>query len=201
MPKSVVEASRIPLGLTGAEGGTPPSKSKFLTSFHMEHQLQTQWCWAAVTASVAKYYSLSTWTQCRVVNTVLVLNVCCANATMCNKPSRLDLALGAVKALAPNGYVATNLLWSVLVAELEANRPVGVRINWSDNSGHFLVIDGYTDTGMVEVEDPWYGHSSVPFTQFLTAYLGTGRWSHSYKTVRPGPGALPAGAPNGNSNC
>ena len=41
--------------------------------FVMQHQQQTQWCWAAVSVSVSHYYSpWSGWTQCAMVNAELV---------------------------------------------------------------------------------------------------------------------------------
>jgi len=42
-------------------------KAWHLLDFSMQQQDQTNWCWAAVAASVVRYYHADTqWTQCRI---------------------------------------------------------------------------------------------------------------------------------------
>ncbi len=48
--------------------------------FWMQHQQQTNWCWAAVATSVSHFFNpASTWTQCAVANGELNRNDCCGS--------------------------------------------------------------------------------------------------------------------------
>ena len=155
-------------------------------SFTMQHQQQTQWCWAAVSTSVSVYYDASsTWTQCTVVNAELGQTTCCSSGSSaaCNQPWYLDLALMRTGNLTvvSNGTTA----FASIRTEIDAGRPLGVRIGWSGGGGHFVVIEGYKpDPGSerVAVEDPWYGASDLALTAFTSSYQGTGSWTHSYTT-------------------
>jgi Papain-like cysteine protease AvrRpt2 len=156
-------------------------------SFTMQHQLQTNWCWAAVSTSVSHYYdSSSTWTQCAVANAELGQTTCCANggSSACNQSWYLD------KALARTGNFVS---WSgpadfsSVDTEIDAGRPVGVRIGWSGGGGHFVVIAGYDEallarTDYVAIADPWYGSSDVAWDTFKTSYQGSGTWTHTFYT-------------------
>lgn len=181
MPTSVLQSSIMPLGLSAVPIGGEPPVNKSL-NFTVQHQRQTQWCWAAVTSSVAAYYKRSDWSQCRVVNVALGQAVCCGNgsSTECNKPWYLDKALdlvGNLDALAPQA-----LPLQQIKGEIDANHPIGVRIGWSGGGGHFIAIGGYSEN-LVHVHDPWYGESSKNYMEVLTSYQGIGRWTHSYRTA------------------
>jgi hypothetical protein len=57
--------------------------------FTMQHQLQSEWCWAAVSVSVAHYYDArSPWTRCKMVNAQTGNTTCCENggSDACNQP-------------------------------------------------------------------------------------------------------------------
>jgi hypothetical protein len=65
-------------------------------SFQVQQQLESEWCWAAVSTSVAHYYApSSSVTQCLVVNQQLKRTDCCSNPSSnpCNQPGYLDQAL------------------------------------------------------------------------------------------------------------
>jgi hypothetical protein len=67
--------------------------------------------------------------------------------------------------------------------EIDARRPVGLRIGWRGGGGHFIAIEGYRGDGnAVAVEDPWYGTSDVEAATLRTAYQGAGTWTHVYYT-------------------
>jgi hypothetical protein len=69
-------------------------------------------------------------------------------------------------------------------AEVDAGRLVGVRIGWSGGGGHFVILEGYEETGggFVHVEDPWFGASYITDATIRTSYQGTGSWTHTYFT-------------------
>ncbi len=151
--------------------------------FAVQPQQQSEWCWAAVTASVAGYYQQLGWTQCGVVNATRGVGSCCqsGSSASCNQPWYLDQSLTKIGDLAQ--MVQQYLPWSQLVSEIDAGRPVGVRIGWTNGGGHFIAVDGYSATGVVDVQDPWYGHSSVDYQTFVSAYQGAGSWTDSYLTT------------------
>src|SRR5262245_35787098 len=72
------------------------------TGLTVEHQQQTNWCWAAVSNSVSRYYDpSSTWSQCTIANAELGHSSCCTNggSAACNQPWFLDRALTRVGCL------------------------------------------------------------------------------------------------------
>lgn len=97
----VFEQTRQPLDLSGEPAfgsGVLPGMGQTL-NFVMEPQMQTEWCWAAVAVSVARFYQpTNTIEQCQVVNGELGRDDCCGGGvfTGCNIPYTLDTALGQV---------------------------------------------------------------------------------------------------------
>jgi hypothetical protein len=154
-------------------------------SFQMQHQQQANWCWAAVSTSVALYYDpLSNWTQCTVANGELARTDCCGAgaSTSCNVYGYLDSALARVGHLDHmDGSVAG---FQAVDDETDAGRPLGVRVAWSGGGAHFLAIIGYLEDvqNYVAVDDPIYGKSDVSYDTLRTSYQGSGTWTHSYYT-------------------
>lgn len=148
----------------------------------MQHQQQTQWCWAAVAASVSAFFDADTdWTQCLIVNAELGRDDCCANggSANCNRPWYLDRSLSRTGNLQTWSSGAGTL--ADVMSEINDNRPLCARIGWSGGGGHFLAIDGFNcELVMVAVDDPWYGASDVVLSTFQTAYQGSGSWTHTY---------------------
>lgn len=162
----------------GLQAGGPPLS----LPFNMQRQLQSQWCWAATSASVSLFYnSGSGWTQCLVAEQIMGTG-CCGNPTPCNNPSYLDQALTVT-----NNYVALSgpITFQQVSVELSAGRVIGVRVGWYGGGGHFMVIYG-SDTingvNYYSIDDPIYGKSQITEAAFLSAYQGAGRWTHTYTT-------------------
>jgi Papain-like cysteine protease AvrRpt2 len=152
----------------------------------MQHQEQTNWCWAATAASVSAFFNPSTtWTQCKIVNAELGRTGCCTNgsSSYCNISWYLDRALTRTGNFVSMSWGTGTM--SDVKNEIDNNRPLGVRIGWSGGGGHFVALDGYSQTfNMVAVDDPWYGASDVDLAVFQTSYQGSGSWTHSYR-VKP----------------
>jgi hypothetical protein len=155
----------------------------------MQTQTREEWCWAAVSVSVSRFYEAqSPWTQCRLVNSELGLTNCCSGASAaCNQPWYLEFGLQRVKHLAVK--LGSSVSFADVGSELEARRPLACWIRWPDGTGHFVVLNGYaTDFGAtppaqwVSVQDPRYGHSDYPYLKFLTSYRKVGTWVFSYFT-------------------
>ena len=152
--------------------------------FSMQHQQQTNWCWAAVSTSVALFYNpASTWTQCAVANGELNRNDCCGAgaAGACNVYGFLGSSLTRVGHL--DHQTGSTATFAQVQTEVNNGRPLCIRTAWSGGGAHFLAIIGFRIlNNMLAVDDPWYGKSDVSYTTFTTAYQGTGSWTHSYYT-------------------
>jgi len=149
-------------------------------NFSMQHQQQTQWCWAATACSISAFFNPNTqWIQCRLVNAELGRSDCCNNGSSndCNKPWYLDKALTRTGNLQSFSAGAASI--EDILKEIENGNPICVRIGWHGGGGHAVAIEGYNyDLNMVAVEDPWYGSSDVTLDTFKNAYKGSGTWTH-----------------------
>jgi papain like cysteine protease AvrRpt2 len=187
----LIDRTRVPLAAPAdrdlGEAPRAALPSWVRLNFAVQHQLQDQWCWAAVSTSIAVHYGSSRWTQCSVVNSELGQSTCCedGSAGACNQPWYLDRALKRVGALGKVEKGKPKNLDKVR-KEIDGRRPVGIRIGWSGGGGHFVTIEGYrSDSGTIAIEDPWYGASDVPFGAMAGSYQGSGSWTHTYFTRKP----------------
>jgi|SRR5947209_2882588 len=158
----------------------------------MQPQKQDQWCWAAGSVSIARFYGLNAWTQCLLANHEFGETTCCDDgaADACDKPWYPNRSLQTVGCF--GGYRAGPLTVAEIAAELSANRPVGVGISWSGEGGHFIVISAVDDgTRIVRVDDPWYGRAEIEYDMICNAYRTSGIWTDVYLT------ATSAGPPGG----
>ncbi len=156
-------------------------------NFAMEHQSQDQWCWAATSFSVDRYFNNATsWSQCKVVNAELGQTGCCNNGSTaaCNKPWYLDRALQRVGNL--DAVSSGKPGFSGVKTEIDQSQPLCLRIGWNGGGGHFVAISAYDENGgnpLITVDDPWYGRSTgVSFNNFPSSYHGGGTWTHTYTT-------------------
>jgi Papain-like cysteine protease AvrRpt2 len=155
--------------------------------FQVQAQQQTQWCWSAVTVSVAGYYSAaSPWQQCTLAATMLNQQGCCppGASAACNQPFVLDQPMQRVGVLGAS-FQGT-LPFEGVEEQVQAQRPVGVRIGWYQGGGHFVTLYGTWEaqdgTPWVYVSDPMFGGSVYPYWNFATAYRGAGSWTNTYTT-------------------
>lgn len=155
--------------------------------FRIQRQPQSQWCWAACSVSVRRYYRpASTLTQCQLVNSRRGRNDCCTNgsSSACNRP---DDTRGVLDSL---GHLNTRTNSSVSYQDLRhqsnAGRPTFLRIRWSGGGSHAVLATGVEDGNFVIVCDP--GRSSaadpnlgttsvVAYNTLRTAYNGSGSWT------------------------
>jgi hypothetical protein len=182
----------------------PPSAPGRQLKFTMECQKASQWCWAAVAVSVARFYSPATpRQQCTLASEVLC-RTCCGGSdecgaddhpSGCDRPYLVYHPLGAVGHLheiraAPIALPAAPDTLTVQ-GEVDSRRPVVCRIGWKDGGGHFVVLHGYDLSGatpLVHVADPVNdknGTSIYSLREFREGYRnGDGAWTHTY-TTRP----------------
>ena len=183
----IVNATSVPYASTLKEfpwwGSLFTSKQ---LNFSMELQVASNWCWAATSKSVSRYYwFLSGWTQCTIANAELNRTDACNTPipSGANVPWYLDRALSRT-----NNFVSITggqATFAQIRAEIDAGRPMGARIGWSGGGGHFMVIYGYATwfgEEYVDIDDPIYGKSHLTLADFSTNYQGSGTWTHYYIT-------------------
>jgi hypothetical protein len=176
----------LPAPAPAVAAAAPGGAGSGALPFVMQAQLQSNWCWSAVTTSVSHFFNGgSAWTQCSLASTELGL-ACCpvgSNPGGCNVPWYLDRALQQTNNF--NRIVAGAAAFTDVETEINSTRPLGVRIAWLGGGGHFVSITGYSSsaaTDYVTVDDPIYGHSTLLYSALCTNYQGNGSWTHSYWT-------------------
>lgn len=164
----------------GPRASTPPYVG---TSFQMETQCESEWCWAAVSSSVDHYFQPGSYsTQCGIASQVIPGN-CCEHPDRFDQPEMLQDALDAVGRL--RGITGL-LTFDQLQAEINADHPVCIRIAWDDGGAHYVALTGYqvltSGVRTVDVADPFYANSTEDFDMFPSYYHGGGRWTASFLT-------------------
>jgi hypothetical protein len=187
---SLVQPRAAPLG--GAGSGS-------LGGFSVQTQLQNQWCWAAVSTSVAVFFGSTQWTQCSVATTQFPGLACCgADASGgCNQPWYLDRALIQVGHF--GSLTVPNAAYAVVMTEINGGRPLCCRIQWAGGGAHFVALGGWSQapdgTDFVDVYDPYYGFVQTSYTDFCSSYRSPGdTWTHTYFTVSAVVAAAAGGA-------
>jgi hypothetical protein len=144
----------------------------------MEKQQTDNWCWAAVSVSVRKFYGLpGPTTQCQQVERLLNKTTCCADSNSCDKrfiidPAIFSLSLGV-------------FMFAAVKQQIDIGRVVTALIKWAEGGTHFVCIDGYIEAGplqLVSVKDPFYEPSMIPYETLKSAYLGRGAWTDTYRS-------------------
>ncbi|HEY4359072.1 MAG TPA: papain-like cysteine protease family protein [Acidobacteriaceae bacterium] len=170
-------------GYNGAQKADIPLTLEINTGFDMQHQLESNWCWAGVSTSVAHFYNpSSTVTQCQVVNNQLGRSDCCSNggSSNCNQSGYLDKALNFVGHL--DHVDSSTETYATVVNQVSVWHPFGIRVAWSGGGAHFIAATGYEQGQLLVIQDPIYGTSVVSYATMFGSYQGSGNWTHSYFT-------------------
>jgi hypothetical protein len=189
--------------MAAAPAGGAAASSGSLQGFAVSKQLQPEWCWAAVSSSVAGFYGSNQWTQCGVASAELAPLNCCGGdeSDGCNQPWYLDKALVRVGHF--DHMNASNSTFAGVQAEINGRRPLGCRIAWAGGGAHFVALGGWQiaadGSSYVNVCDPFYGPVQKKYDDFVSAYMAPGDgWTHSYFTT--GAVAVAGGAPPPDPN-
>ena len=152
-------------------------------NLEVEVQQGENLCWAAVAASISKYYNpASFWTQCAVAGKVLNFPECCTSIDPCNRDYYLETALQTTSNLA--SPATGQLTIEQIRNEIDQQRPIGIRIGF-ELVGHFVVLIGYDDSqGSVTLTDPTGADHTLYYASFTQpgGYPGGGWWTYSYLT-------------------
>lgn len=121
-------------------------------NYEMQAQEKSNWCWAAGGNSIATYFGRN-YSQNQFCNAAFnrAQGYDCPNwqATLGNVQTGLSWA-----GISPGSYVNGWLNYTTVQTEINNNRPVETRIQWSSGGGHMQVLYGY-DSGYVAWGDPW----------------------------------------------
>lgn len=179
----VIRRAADPAAVAGAPPGALP--------FQIQVQQQTQWCWAAVAASVTDYFNAANGgavkAQCELASDYAKPSDCCADpaAEGCNEPSALETVLGDIGHLEED--VEGRMEFADIVTEIATRKsPVCCKIAWTEDlDGHYVVIMGCHDDASqdVIVLDPAEASphcGAYPFEQFKT--LAGGHWTNTMRT-------------------
>ncbi|MEU8462857.1 papain-like cysteine protease family protein [Streptomyces sp. NPDC029003] len=145
----------------------------------MQAQQKTNWCWAASGNTVATWFGRG-YSQNQFCNAAFnrQQNTECPNnqATLGNVQTALRWA-----GINSGSYVTGWLQYATVQSEINSDRPVETRIQWSNGGGHMHVIYGYdTANSWVYWGDPW--PSSDRYNWASHAWYvdnGTFSWTHS----------------------
>jgi len=151
--------------------------------FAMQPQERTNWCWAAVAASVAAFYQPGTdWTPILVAENELGRSDCCGSrgSRPCNVYWYVNKALARVGHF--ESMITATASFEEVSAAIDMGRPVGIWVTWRGGGAHFLVIDGVLMNDSYAVDDPTYGESDISELALKTAYQTRGTWKWTYFT-------------------
>ena len=185
-PAFDLDCSPIPLPRT-------PARNWEVLAFEIQQQERTLWCWAAVAASVARYYEpSSTFTQCIIASAELRKDCVCSgqipDPDPCNVYGYLASSLFRVGHFAK--WIALRPATSDQIhAEIGNGRPLCARVVWDGGGAHLVVIAGYADMdretiGGLAIADPWWGLSDIDFDDFPNGYVNCGSCTDNYYTKR-----------------
>jgi hypothetical protein len=148
-------------------------------SITMQAQQKTNWCWAAAGNTIAAWYGRS-YSQNQFCNAAFGRS---QNSTCPNSQATLgDVQTGLRwTGVSPGSYVNGWLRYPALQTEINADRPVETRIQWSAGGGHMHVLYGYDDSGSwVYWGDPWPSSNRYSWASH-SWYVNnnTFSWTHS----------------------
>ncbi|MEU6233902.1 papain-like cysteine protease family protein [Kitasatospora sp. NPDC047058] len=166
-----------PAAAAGSTAGLAGTYKKL--GITMQQQQQTNWCWAASGNTIAAWYGYS-YSQNQFCNAAFGRS---SNSGCPNSQATLgDVQNGLSRiGISPGSYVTGYLRYSTVQTEVNADRPIETRIQWSSGGGHMHVVYGY-DTGANQVYwgDPWpsnYRYNWADYDYYVSN--GTFSWTHS----------------------
>jgi hypothetical protein len=145
----------------------------------MQQQQNSNWCWAASGDTIASYFGYS-YTQNQFCNAAFGRSI---DSSCPNSQAALDNVQNALSwiGINPGTYVNGYLYYSTVQNEINSNRPVETRIQWSSGGGHMEVLYGYdTSNNWVYWGDPWpsdYRYNWADYSYYVSN--SSFSWTHS----------------------
>ncbi|MEO3977120.1 papain-like cysteine protease family protein [Streptomyces sp. CAU 1734] len=150
----------------------------------MQAQEKTNWCWAAAGNTVASFYGRN-YSQNQFCNAAFnrQQNTQCPNnqATLANVQTGLRWT-----GVSPGSYISNWLTYPAVQTEINANRPIETRIQWSSGGGHMHIIYGFdTANSWVYWGDPWQTSSRYNWASHAW-YVNNNSFSWTHSLYRIG---------------
>lgn len=160
-----------------------------LRNYQVQIQLLENWCWAAVTSSISRYYdSSSPWTQNNLA--AELIHRSCQNGgelsgfpPICDSVFDVATALRKTKNYAPGAR--RKLTLTEIKKQIDGQWPVCCQIRWEALEGsHFVVIYGY-ENDWLRIGDPSQeaGAIDIQYAELAFNYRGDGEWVRSIATT------------------
>jgi hypothetical protein len=188
------DAPAMPMAGVMAEGAGVAQSGQKTVTVGMTGQEQLNWCWSSVTQAVLGWADQQVaqsdvatahithngrQASCAPPNGSNSNGLQCATGNgcqaSCNDPHILSVVLtenGRFAGFISNGAAPS---FDALVQQLNAEKPVPCRVQWSVGGGHFVVVSGWTvDAGgnqSVHVLDPASASADVPVSERILPYL------------------------------
>jgi len=152
-----------------------------LVTVPMIFQEQSQWCWAACTVMVKRYYGDAAVQQCHLANWLFGQSGCCStpSSSVCNRPRPRGYGCAVYNTFAL--YCDSwdfPISFALIKNEIDYRRPIECIWSWTNGGGHTVIVRGYIDgtpDPYVIVNDPWYGEGTITYSSLLSAY-SKGSW-------------------------
>ncbi|MFF4953695.1 papain-like cysteine protease family protein [Streptomyces chattanoogensis] len=167
-----------------ASASTPPAHATKAAAANrldisMQAQEESNWCWAGSGNTIASWYGRN-YSQNQFCNAAFgrPQNTACPNnqATLGNVQNAFDWM-----GINSGSYVSGYLRYSTVQNEINADRPIETRIQWSSGGGHMHVIYGFdTAKNWVYWGDPWGSNNRYNWGDYGYYVNGSSfSWTHS----------------------
>ncbi|PRY06015.1 papain-like cysteine protease family protein [Kineococcus rhizosphaerae] len=140
-------------------------------------QEQSNWCWSATSRTIAQHVGANAASQCQFVKWGKNRGDCPDVTGAFTTDVSRALTMAGVHGI---GYVYTYPeSYAQLQDEMNLNRLNMIRFQWSNGSGHMLIVRGYDTNGsVVSFIDPTL--NSFQFQSYSWMVNGTGHtWTHT----------------------
>lgn len=169
-------------GLLVATTGT--AQAAAYDDINMQKQEKTQWCWDASGNTIASWwgYNYSQTDFCNLAHN--------ATGVSCdNQPATLGDMAGAWQGMGFGNTgqgVSSPLSFSETSNEVNAGRPMAVRIGWTSGGGHMNVIYGYDESNnTIGVGDPWPDTQTYTWWNYNDYVSNSSfKWTHSRERIQ-----------------
>ncbi len=152
-------------------------------------QQHSNWCWAATSADVLRWYGMSP-SQCQIVNWAYGRNDACYSApfywnSSANTPNAMFGSYGSLQHILSAWGIGSqvhgsSLGWYAVVNNVNAGQPFIMRFAWYNGGGHFLVGYGYYDLDgepLIGYMNPWPGEGYTWSNYNWTVHAA---WDHTW---------------------
>ncbi|MEU3964117.1 papain-like cysteine protease family protein [Streptomyces buecherae] len=169
---------------TAATDDTRDTRAANRLNITMQAQQKTNWCWSAAGNTIATWMGKN-YSQNQFCNAAFnrQQGLDCPNnqATLGNVQTALRWA-----GISPGSYINDWLQYGAIQNEINAERPIETRIQWSSGGGHMHVIYGYDNAnGFVYWGDPWPSNNRYNWASHGW-YVGNNEFSWTHSLYRIG---------------